>query len=283
MGESVRLPCQAGSFYASSEKALRKQIEECFRHTFGSRALPNVREQGPRRVIALVSPHAGYMYSGPVAARGYAYVADDGRPDTIVIICPNHTGYGTGVSIMLDGVWRTPLGDISINAELAKDIQRFSEFIDVDAGAHLYEHSIEVQLPFLQYVYNSFQFVPICMRMQDVEVSQDVGAAIARASAGKNVLIIASTDLSHYESQRIVVKKDRLALDAISRLDEEKLQSVVEAHGISMCGYGPVSAAIVASKTLGAEKAVLLQYKTSGDMTGDKRQVVGYASAVMVK
>jgi hypothetical protein len=121
------------------------------------------------------------------------------------------------------------------------------------------------------------------MRMQDLKVSRDVGAAIARASAGKNILIIASTDLSHYEPQSITEKKDRLALDAISRLDEEELQSVVEARGISMCGYGPVSAAIVASKTLGAEKAVLLQHKTSGDMTGDKRQVVGYASAVMVK
>ncbi len=283
MRESVRLPCQAGSFYASSERALRKQIEECFRHNFGSRALPNVREQGPRKAIALVSPHAGYMYSGPVAAKGYAYVADDGRPDAIVIVGPNHTGYGTGVSIMLGGVWRTPLGDVRINAELATDIQRFSKFIDVDSGAHLYEHSIEVQLPFLQYVYGSFLFVPICMRMQDLKVSRDVGAAIARASAGKNVLIIASTDLSHYEPQSIAEKKDRLALDAISHLDEEELQSVVEARGISMCGYGPVSAAIVASKTLGAEKAVLLQHKTSGDMTGDKRQVVGYASAVMVK
>ena len=153
----------------------------------------------------------------------------------------------------------------------------------MDAGAHLYEHSIEVQLPFVQYVYGSVQFVPICMRMQDLEVSRDVGAAIARASAGKNVLIIASTDLSHYEPQNIAEEKDRLALDAISRLDEEALQAVVEARGISMCGYGPVSAAIVASKTLGAERAVLLQHKTSGDITGDRQRVVGYASAVMVK
>jgi AmmeMemoRadiSam system protein B len=283
LGESVRLPCQAGSFYAASERSLRQQIEECFIHDFGSRALPNVREQGLRRVIALVSPHAGYMYSGSVAAKGYAYVANDGRPDSIVIVGPNHTGYGTGISIMLGGVWRTPLGDLRIDAELATDIQKHSEFIDVDSGAHLYEHSIEVQLPFLQYVYGSVQFVPICMRMQDVEVSRDVGAAIARASVGKNVLIIASTDLSHYEPQSIAEKKDRLALDAISSLDEEALQAVVEARSISMCGYGPVSAAIVASKTLGAEKTVLLQHKTSGDITGDKRQVVGYASAVMVK
>ena len=283
MAESVRLPCQAGSFYAASERPLRKQIEECFMHDFASRALPTVREQGPRRVIALVSPHAGYMYSGPVAAKGYAYVADDGRPDAIVLVGPNHTGYGTGVSIMLRGVWRTPLGDLRIDSDLATDIQRHSKFVDVDSGAHLYEHSIEVQLPFVQYVYGAVHFVPICMRMQDVEVSRDVGAAIARASAGKNVLIIASTDLSHYEPQSIVEKKDRLALDAISRLDEEALQAVVEAHGISMCGYGPVSAAIVASKTLGAEKGVLLQHKTSGDITGDRGRVVGYASAVMVK
>lgn len=283
MGESVRLPCQAGSFYAASKRPLRKQIEECFMHDFGSRALPTVREQGPRRVIALVSPHAGYMYSGPVAAKGYAYVADDGRPDAIVLVGPNHTGYGTGVSIMLAGVWRTPLGDLRIDSELATAIQRHSKFVDVDVGAHLYEHSIEVQLPFVQYVYGAVQFVPICMRMQDVEVSRDVGAAIARASAGKNVLIIASTDLSHYEPQSIAEEKDRLALDAISRLDEAALQAVVEARGISMCGYGPVSAAIVASKTLGAEKAVLLQHKTSGDITGDRRRVVGYASAVMVK
>jgi AmmeMemoRadiSam system protein B len=283
LGEPVRLPYQAGSFYAASKRPLRKQIEECFMHDFGSRALPTVREQGPRRVIALVSPHAGYMYSGPVAAKGYAYVADDGRPDAIVLVGPNHTGYGTGVSIMLAGVWRTPLGDLRIDSELATAIQRHSKFVDVDVGAHLYEHSIEVQLPFVQYVYGAVQFVPICMRMQDVEVSRDVGAAIARASAGKNVLIIASTDLSHYEPQSIAEEKDRLALDAISRLDEAALQAVVEARGISMCGYGPVSAAIVASKTLGAEKAVLLQHKTSGDITGDRRRVVGYASAVMVK
>jgi AmmeMemoRadiSam system protein B len=223
------------------------------------------------------------MYSGPVAAKGYAYVADDGRPDAIVLVGPNHTGYGTGVSIMLRGVWRTPLGDLRIDSALATDIQRHSKFVDVDAGAHLYEHSIEVQLPFVQYVYGDVHFVPICMRMQDVEVSRDVGVAIARASAGKNVLILASTDLSHYEPQSIVMKKDGLALDAICRLDEEALQAVVEAHGISMCGYGPVSAAIVASKTLGAEKGVLLQHKTSGDITGDRGRVVGYASAVMVK
>ncbi len=283
MGESVRLPSQAGRFYEASERALRRQIEACFQHDFGPRELPHVGEPGPRRVLALVAPHAGYMYSGAVAAKGYAYLAEDGRPDAVVLVGPNHTGYGTGVSIMVRGRWRTPLGDLPIDETLATAIQQRSEFMDVDVTAHLYEHSIEVQLPFLQYVYGAVPFVPICMRMQDVEVSRDVGTAIAGAAAGKNVVIIASTDLNHYEAHAIAETKDGLALDAVRRLDEAALQAVVEAHGISMCGYGPVSAAIVASKTLGATQAVILQHKTSGDVTGDRRQVVGYAAAVMVK
>lgn len=283
MRESVRLPCQAGRFYEASEHALRRQIEACFQHDFGPRGLPHVQETGPRRVLALVAPHAGYMYSGAVAAKGYAYLAEDGRPDAVVLVGPNHTGYGTGVSIMVHGRWRTPLGDLPIDATLATAIQQQSQFIDVDATAHLYEHSIEVQLPFLQYVYGAIPFVPICMRMQDTEVSRDVGTAIADAAAGKNVVIIASTDLNHYEAHAIAETKDELALNAVRRLDEAALQAVVEAHGISMCGYGPVSAAIVASKALGATQAVVLQHKTSGDVTGDRRQVVGYAAAVMVK
>lgn len=283
MGGRVRLPCQAGSFYAASEGSLREQIEACFLHDFGPGRLPRVREKGPRRVISLIVPHAGYMYSGAVAAKGFDYLAEDGRPDAIVLLGPNHTGYGSGVSIMMDGVWRTPLGDVRVDSELAKAIQRFSDFIDVDEGAHLYEHSIEVQLPFLQYVYGAFPFVPICMMMQDLEVSRDVGRAIARAATGKNVSIIASTDFSHYEPQSIAETKDGSALDAIIRLDEAGLQKVVAARAISMCGYGPVSAAIVASKTLGAAKVVRLQYKTSGDVTGDKTRVVGYAAVAIVK
>jgi len=283
MEYKVRLPCQVGSFYAASERSLRKQIEECFMHDFGPRKLPKVGEKGSRRMTSLVCPHAGYMFSGPVAAKGYYHAAEDGRPDSIVVVGPNHTGYGSGVSIMTNGVWRTPLGDVRIDSELAKEVQGFSDFIDVDERGHLYEHSIEVQLPFLQYVYGSFQFVPICMMMQDLEVSRDVGEAVAKAAAGKNVLVIASTDFSHYEPQNTAEAKDGLALDAIIRLDEAALQSVVEDHNISMCGYGPVSVAIVASKKLGAEKAVLLQYKTSGDVTGDKTQVVGYASVGILK
>ena len=279
----IRFPVQAGYFYAGSASALKKQIEECFLHRFGPGKLPHV-EEGPRRIVSLISPHAGYVYSGPVAANGYYLAAQDGRPDTIVVIGPNHTGYGSGVSIMVGGTWRMPLGDVEVDAELARGVQRSSELIDIDEMGHKFEHSVEVQLPFLQYVYGSdFKIIPICMMIQDLETSRDVGEAIAKAFSGKNVLIVASTDMSHYEPHRSAEAKDRLAIDAILKLDARELQSTVESKGISMCGYGPVSAAIIASKKLGATQVQLLSYRTSGDITGDRSQVVGYASLAITK
>lgn len=284
LNDKIRLPYQAGAFYASSAKSLKTQIEECFLHKFGPQQLPKVDEKGPRRIIALVNPHAGYMYSGPVAAHGYYSLSQDGRPDLIVILGPNHSGFGSGVSIMAEGVWRMPFGDVEVDSEFARGIQRASGFTDVDDAAHRYEHSVEVQLPFLQYLYgNTFKFVPVCMMMQDLEVSRDVGKAIAEAASGRNVLIIASTDMTHYEPQNRAESKDRHAIDAILKLDEGQLQSVVESRNISMCGYGPTSVAIVAAKSLGATKAQLLCYKTSGDITNDRSQVVGYASLSITK
>jgi AmmeMemoRadiSam system protein B len=223
------------------------------------------------------------MYSGPVAATGFHYVVKEGQPDTVIIIGPNHTGYGSGASVIVEGVWRTPLGDISINAQLASAIQRKAQYLDIDPIAHRYEHSIEVQLPFLQYVYDQIQLVPICMQMQDLEVSSDIGRAIADAIDGLNVLIIASTDFSHYEPQPIARQKDEKAIMAITQLDQEALQNVIQTYNISMCGYGPVSAAIVAAKRLGATKGRLLQYNTSGDISEDFSQVVGYASIALMR
>ncbi|MFH0897516.1 MAG: AmmeMemoRadiSam system protein B, partial [Candidatus Bathyarchaeota archaeon] len=203
----IRLPCQAGTFYSSSAAALKKQVEECFLHRFGPGNLPKV-EAGPQKLTSLISPHAGYMFSGPIAANGYYLAAQEGRPDTVIILGPNHTGYGSGVSIMVEGVWRTPLGDVEVDTELAKDIQQSSELIDIDENAHRFEHSIEVQLPFLQYVYGTtFKLVPICMMMQDLQTSCDVGESAAKAASGRNVLIIASTDMSHYEPHKIAEAK----------------------------------------------------------------------------
>jgi AmmeMemoRadiSam system protein B len=283
MSPPIRLPYRAGSFYAATSSLLKRELADCFTHKFGPGAPPSPTRQNLTKTVALISPHAGYMYSGPIAATGFHYVAAEGQPDTVIIIGPNHTGYGSGASVMVQGLWRTPLGDISINSCLAATIQRNSQYLDIDPIAHRYEHSIEVQLPFLQYVYDQFQLVPICMLMQDIEVSCDVGNAIADAVKDLNVLIIASTDFSHYVPQPIAVQKDEKAILAITQLDEQVLQNVIQTYNISMCGYGPVSAAIIAAKRLGATKGRLLQYKTSGDISEDFSQVVGYASIALMR
>jgi len=280
----VRHPAQAGSFYPSERTALVSQLEKCFLHKLGPGKLPMLQERGERRIISAVSPHAGYVYSGPVAANLYSALASDGVPSTVVILGPNHYGIGTGVSAMVEGVWQTPLGEVEIDSAVAKKICRNSDIIDLDDSAHTNEHSIEVQLPFLQYVYgNRFKFVPISMMMQDIQTSRNVGESIAKSTDKENVLTIASSDLSHYEPQKLAERKDRLAMNAILKLDEEELQRVVESENMSMCGYGPVSSAIITGKLLGARDAKIVSYQTSGDITGDYGQVVGYLSATIAK
>jgi AmmeMemoRadiSam system protein B len=185
---------------------------------------------------------------------------------------------------MREGAWRTPLGDVEVDTATADSILRASSIIDVDDSAHAFEHSVEVQLPFLQFLYGSaFKFVPICFLMQDLQSSREVGSAVAKALADKNAVVIASTDMTHYEPQKMAEKKDKAAIEAVLKLDEERLHSTIESHRVSMCGYGPTMAAIVAAKALGAKKAELLCYKTSGDVVGDYSAVVGYASIVFTR
>jgi len=274
----------AGSFYSGTKTALTGEIEGCFTHRLGPGRLPTLAQVGERKLVGVVCPHAGYMYSGPVAARSYFEVASDGKPDKIVIIGPNHTGAGSGVSMMPEGIWETPFGQVEVDMEMATAISKASDIIDLDDRAHLYEHSIEVQLPFLQYVLKTkFDFVPICMMMQDLETSKEVGKAVGQALKGRDALIIASSDMTHYESAEAAKRKDHLAIDAILALDDARLQETVESHRISMCGHGPVASMIAASKILNAKTAQLLGYSTSGDITGDNSGVVGYLAASIHK
>ena len=280
----VRYPRVAGSFYAGSAASLKQEIEECFRHKFGPGGLPKIDRNGPRKILGLVCPHAGYVYSGPVAANAYHRLASDGSVDLFVILGPNHYGVGSGVATVDRGIWRTPLGDVEIDAEAAKEIVSRSAIVDVDESAHAHEHSIEVQLPFLQYVYgSSFKFVPICFLMQDLETSREVGQALAETLDGKNAVIIASTDMTHYEPHRRAVEKDMKAIDAMLRLDDKLLYSVLDSYNISACGYGPVAALMTVARKAGLEKAEMLSHKTSGDITGDTSAVVGYAALVFAR
>lgn len=274
----------AGSFYKGTKAGLTSEIEECFTHPLGPGRLPTLAQVGDRKLVGLLCPHAGYIYSGPMAARSYFELASDGKPDKIVIIGPNHTGQGSGVSMMSEGAWETPLGQIRVDKEAAERISKISDIIDLDDQAHLYEHSVEVQLPFLQYVLKAeFEFVPICMMMQDLKTSLEVGKAIGQALKDDDVLIVASSDMTHYESAEVAKRKDHLAIDAILALDDTKLQETVQSHRISMCGHGPVASMIAASKILNAKTAQLLGYSTSGDITGDNSEVVGYLAVSLHK
>jgi AmmeMemoRadiSam system protein B len=279
-----RLPAQAGTFYPDTEGALRTQIQQSFLHPLGPRAIPTIPGTSNQNLLGLIVPHAGYKYSGPVAAHSYYHLASAGIVESIIILGPNHTGLGSGVSTMTEGEWSTPLGDVPIDTTIAREIVDSSDLVDVEDEAHRNEHSIEVQLPFLQFIYQRrFKFVPICMMLQDLQTSIEVGKGIAKAAEKHGAAVLASSDWTHYEPQEEAQSKDRQAIQAALRMDEKGFQEIIEERSISACGYGPVTAMIHAARLRGASGGKLLSYQTSGDTTGDKSSVVGYAAASFEK
>lgn len=241
-------------------------------------------EHGPRKILGLVSPHAGYQYSGPVAANGYSRLARDGTPDVFVILGPNHTGYGSGVSILTEGAWETPMGNTTIDTELATRIQKSSGILDIDESSHSFEHSIEVQLPFIQFLYKGGpKFIPICMMMQDLQTCREIARSVVEQCKGKDFAIIASSDFTHYEPHEVATRKDEVAIEAITKLDDAGLNQLGDSNRVTMCGYGPITTLIAAAKLLGDVKAEFLTHKTSGDITGDKSSVVGYSSILFTR
>jgi AmmeMemoRadiSam system protein B len=273
----VRKPAVSGMFYAGTAKELERQIEWCYKHELGPGAIPQVNSKGIREIVAIVVPHAGYYYSGPIAAHAYSKLAEDGIFDTAVILGPNHTGYGYPVSLWAGVSWNTPLGEVEINKELTQRL--LGDVLKVDETAHINEHSVEVQLPWLQHLYKKVKIIPISMLAQDIETARAVGKAISQA--GDNLIIIASSDFTHYEPHSVAVEKDASVIEAIVTLDEEELYKRCKNINCTMCGYGPVASAIVAAKEMKAQKAGLLKYATSGDTSGDFSQVVGYSSIVI--
>ena len=277
---TIRRPTVAGQFYEGDADALRAQIKNCFLHDLGPRKLPAVNLRNhPRNIVGMICPHAGYMYSGPVAASAYYELALDGKPDTVVLMGPNHTGYGSTLSIMREGVWRTPLGDVEIDTEMANGLIHETNILDVDELAHRYEHSIEVQLPFLQFLYgNTFKIVPICFLMQDYDSTVEVGRALEEVLDTTNTVVIASSDMTHYEPAKTAAAKDQAALKAVTDMDAKHFYETVETQNITACGYAPITALITYAKGVNVKEAKLLSYHNSGDITGDYSSVVGYAA-----
>ena len=270
----MRNPIAAGTFYPSDISELKKMLSSLFSKT------SSMKPRADKDVLGVIVPHAGYVYSGYVAARSYNEISKK-RGSTFVIIGPNHSGLGVSVSVYPKGYWITPLGKVKVDENVAKYIVDKSRYAMFDELAHLYEHSIEVQLPFLQYLFNNeFSIVPICLMDQSEEIAKDLAKTLY--SINKDIVIIASSDFTHYEPKQAAEKKDKLLIDAIKILEIEKFYSVLRIHNISACGYGAIATLMEYTKLKGG-KIIFLEYKTSGDFTGDYSNVVGYASLVSVK
>ena len=267
---TTRPPAVAGSFYEASPDRLRAQVQSCF--------AANEKVAAKERFISAVVPHAGLMYSGHVAAAFYALAE---LPRRFIILCPNHTGIGHFAAINREGEWRTPLGTVSIDTPLADALMAKSKLLAEDWKAHTREHSLEVQLPFLQQLLGSFTFVPICLAAPRYALCEEIGNAIAEAARDEPIGILASSDLNHYENQEATLRKDQRAIDAVLSLDPEALWRVVDEEDISMCGFIPTTTMLIAAKKLGAANARLIKHATSGDINGDYSHVVGYAAILI--
>jgi AmmeMemoRadiSam system protein B len=264
----MRSPAVAGQFYPRKGKEVREEIERLFDDHLGRR--PTLDANGPRTITGLVVPHAGYVYSGPVAVHAYDALARDGFPETFVIIGPNHSGMGSPVAMTTED-FETPLGRVRIDQEIAS---RMGRIVADDPLAHRYEHSIEVQLPFIQYIFDKVTFVPIAMAAQDYQTAREVAEEVRTACQGRDVVVIASTDFSHYVPADVARRQDRAVIDHILALDAPGVYDTVLRKGVSMCGYGPVMAMLMAC---GGSRAELLKYGNSGDVT-PMDEVVGYAA-----
>ena len=282
----MRYPAVAGGFYERSRDALVRQIKECYTHPLGPGRVPEIRK-GERRLVGLVVPHAGYMYSGPVAAHSYAALAADGWPRSFVILGPNHHGQGAPLALTKHD-WQTPLGSATVDVDLHAALSKPP--LEEDILAHRDEHSIEVQLPFLQSLHEAVSFVPICMAFQEYEVAAEVGELVADAVKGRDAVLIASSDFTHVGSQYLQLpprgmsapefakEQDSKAIEMILALDAKRFAAKVAQAEISMCGYGPVAAMLTAAKRLGADRVKLLKYATSSDVSRDSHMAVGYGA-----
>lgn len=268
----IRNPVAAGQFYPGSKESLAKEVSK----------LISSSAEKKEDAIGVISPHAGYPYSGSVAGATLSSI----KPrSTYVIMGPNHTGLGSPFSLSTSDSWATPLGRVKINKTLADKILKNCPRIVEDEFAHVQEHSIEVQLPILQASQDEFTIVPIVISLGSIEQYRKIGQAIAKSikelKLEEDVTIIASSDMTHYESLDSAKLKDSEAIDAILKLDEEALVERIAKFNISMCGYAPAAIMIVAAKALGAKKTKLVKYQTSADASGDYSSVVGYAGIVI--
>ena len=272
----IRTPAVAGMFYPKEKSKLTSSIQNCILHEYGV----GQQHQSQEKIYGAICPHAGYMYSGPVATHSFDIIANQDF-ELAVILGPNHWGVGCNIATMKDCSWETPLGSVDVDSDAAKQINEISKLIEIDYFSHTRDHSIEVQIPMLQEFYKkTFRILPIILNDQDYEFAQEIGTAIAKIAKIKKTIIIGSSDFTHYEENEFAHKQDKALIEPILKLDVEKFYKVLSERRVSACGYGAIASTMIACKELGAKQGRLLKYATSGDIAGDKSSVVGYASIV---
>lgn len=277
-----RPPIVAGTFYDIDKDDLIKRLEWAFSDDkIGPGELPEKDQKKLDKNIGVIVPHAGYIYSGPVAAWAYLELSKLGKPDTVILIGPNHTGTGAELGVWPEGLWITPLGELKVAEDVTNFLFENSDILTPDTSSHISEHSLEVQLPFLQYMYGSdIEIVPITMMVQEFEFSRLLAKNIQKVFEHfpeKKFVVVASSDLNHYESQEITLKKDEKFIKAVLSEDPKKVIKVVRNDEITACGFGPIATLLYLK--LGSPK--LLKHATSGDINGDFSHVVGYASFIV--
>ena len=276
----VRTPAVSGTFYPDGEKELKSLIHDCFTHPIGPGKIPPTNSE--QKIYGVICPHAGFVYSGPVACHSF-YAISSSTSNLAIMVGPNHYGIGQNVASMIDAGWKTPLGLVEIDSESALELREDLDIMEFDSFSHSKEHSIEVQVPMLQETFSrEMKILPISLINQEQKIATQVGTAIAKIAEKKDALLIGSSDFTHYEENEFAHRQDLALIDPILKLDVDEFYKILYERHVTACGFGAIASTMIACKELGATEGKLLKYATSGDVSGDKSSVVGYASIIFV-
>jgi len=276
----IRTPAVSGTFYPDDQKELKSLIHNCFTHPIGPGKMPPTGSD--QKIYGVICPHAGFVYSGPVACHSF-YSISSSTSKLAIITGPNHYGIGQSIASMIDASWKTPLGLMEVDSESALELRNGLDILELDSFSHSKEHSIEVQVPMLQETFShEMKILPVSLINQEQKTAVKVGSAIAKIAQKKDALLIGSSDFTHYEENEFAHRQDLALIDPILKLDVDEFYKILKERHVTACGFGAIASTMIACKELGATEGKLLKYATSGDVSGDKSSVVGYASIIFV-
>jgi AmmeMemoRadiSam system protein B len=276
----VRTPAVSGTFYPDDQKELKSLIHDCFTHTIGPGKTPPT--DSDQKIYGVICPHAGFVYSGPVACHSF-YSISSSTSKLAIITGPNHYGIGQSIASMVDASWKTPLGLMEVDSESVLELRDGLDILELDSFSHSKEHSIEMQVPMLQETFShDMKILPVSLINQEQKTATKVGSAIAKIAQKKDALLIGSSDFTHYEENEFAHRQDLALIEPILKLDVDEFYKILYERKVTACGFGAIASTMTACKELGATEGKLLKYATSGDVSGDKSYVVGYGSIIFI-